>query len=127
MLKNERGQSLVEFALILPMLLLLICATFDFGRVIYTYMHLNLLTQESVRLGGLGETDETISQFAKNNIHVGNATLLQVKISPSQSARKSGDYVTVTLEYPVTYVTPFISLIFPSPYRVITDSTIRIE
>ncbi|TCO78686.1 TadE/TadG family type IV pilus assembly protein [Marinisporobacter balticus] len=127
MLKNERGQSLVEFALILPMLLLLICATFDFGRVIYTYMHLNLLTQEAVRLGSFGETDENISEFTRNNLHVGDADLLQVEISPSQSMRKSGDYVTVTLEYPVTYVTPFISLIFPSPYGVITDSTIRIE
>lgn len=127
MLKNEKGQSLVEFALILPMLLLLISATFDFGRIIYTYMHLNLLTQEAVRLGSFGETDENISQLTHNNFHVGDANLLQISISPSQSLRKSGDYITVTLDYPITYVTPLLSTILPSPYRVVTDSTIRIE
>ncbi|QZY55408.1 TadE/TadG family type IV pilus assembly protein [Crassaminicella profunda] len=127
MVKNEKGQSLVEFALILPILLLLICATFDFGRIMYTYMHLNLITQEAVRMGGLGESDDTITQFAQNNLHVGDVNLLQIQISPNTLQRKSGDYITVTLEYPITYVTPFLSTLFPSPYRVITDSTIRIE
>ncbi|MCT4607054.1 MAG: pilus assembly protein [Marinisporobacter sp.] len=127
MLKKEKGQSLVEFALILPILLLLICATFDFGRVMYTYMHLHLISQETVRLGGLGDTDATITQYVQNHFHVGDVNLLKIQISPSESQRKSGDYITVTLEYPVTYVTPFLSTIFPSPHRVITDSTIRIE
>ncbi|MCT4619410.1 MAG: pilus assembly protein [Marinisporobacter sp.] len=127
MLKQEKGQSLVEFALILPILLLLICATFDFGRVMYTYMHLNLITQEAVRMGSLGETDTTITQYAQNNFHVGDVNLLDIQITPNESQRKSGDYMTITLEYPVTYVTPFLSAIFVSPHRVITDSTIRIE
>lgn len=127
MMRKEKGQALLEFALTLPILLLLVCAIFDFGRVLYTYMHLNLLTQESVRLGSFGDGDETICQFAQNNLHVGDSNLLQIQISPAQSERTSGDYITVDLEYPVTYVTPFISLLFPSPYRVHTNSTIRIE
>ncbi|PAB58374.1 TadE/TadG family type IV pilus assembly protein [Anaeromicrobium sediminis] len=127
MLKKENGQSLVEFALILPILLLLLCGILDFGRVMYTYMHLNLITQESVRIGGLGESDTEIITFAQSNFNVGDVDLLLIQISPSESQRKSGDYITVTLEYPVTYVTPFFATLFPSPYKVITDSTIRIE
>lgn len=127
MIKNERGQSLTEFALILPIFLLLVCAIFDFGRILYTYMHLNLITQEATRLGGLGEPDNSIVEFAQNHFHIGDANLLEIHISPDESNRKSGDYITVTLEYPLTYTTPFIAMLFPSPYRVHTDSTIRIE
>ncbi|MBF8983819.1 pilus assembly protein [Lutibacter sp. B2] len=127
MIRSEQGQSVIEFALILPILLLLICGIFDFSRVLYTYMNLHIITQESVRLGALGDDDLSISQFAIEKLHIGDSNLLEIEIAPTESDRKSGDYMTVTLKYPVTYVTPFISLIFPSPYNVITDSTIRIE
>ncbi|MCT4595107.1 MAG: pilus assembly protein [Anaeromicrobium sp.] len=127
MVKSEKGQSLVEFALVLPLLLILICATFDFGRVMYTYMHLNLIAQESVRMGGLGESDLGITTFAQDNLRIGDVDLLQIQISPNESQRQSGDYVTVTLQYPVAYVTPFLATLFPSPYQVIINSTIRVE
>ena len=127
MVKNEQGQSLIEFALIVPILILMVSGIFDFGRVLYTYMNLNHLTQETVRLGGLGKTDIEITQFAKERFHIGDPTSLNIVISPNQASRKSGDYVTVTLSYPVEYVTPMASLVLPSPYQVITDSTIRME
>ncbi len=127
MVRDEKGQSLIEFALIVPILILLVSGIFDFGRVLYTYMNLNQLAQETVRLGGLGKTDTEITQFAQNRFHIGNPGSLVIKISPNQAARKSGDYVTVTLKYPVEYVTPMASLFLPSPYQVTTDSTIRVE
>ena len=36
--RRIRGQSVVEFALVLPILLLLLAATIDFGRLFYTYV-----------------------------------------------------------------------------------------
>ncbi|WLD93939.1 TadE/TadG family type IV pilus assembly protein [Alkalihalobacillus sp. AL-G] len=127
MIKGEKGQSLVEIALVLPVLLLILMGIFDMGRIMYTYMHLQLATQETVRLGGLGEDDATITEFAHDYIHVGDPSHLQVSISPDDSTRESGDYVTVTLEYPVEYITPFISDVLPSPIVLTTDSTIRVE
>ncbi|MFZ5967143.1 MAG: TadE/TadG family type IV pilus assembly protein [Bacillota bacterium] len=127
MVKDEKGQSLLEFALVLPILLLLVCGIFDFGRVLYTSMNLHLITQETVRQGGFGKNDSEIISFAQNQFTLGDPALLQVDISPNDTIRKSGDYVTVTLTYPVEYATPLISLLFPSPYQVITDSTIRVE
>ncbi|MGP4079833.1 TadE/TadG family type IV pilus assembly protein [Pseudalkalibacillus sp. R45] len=127
MIKNEKGQSMVEMALVLPLLLLILMGIFDFGRIMYTYMHLQLATQESVRLGGLGRDDAAIIDFARDYIHVGDSSDLQVNISPNDSTRDSGDYMTVTLEYPVDYLTPLMSKILPSPVLVKTDSTIRVE
>lgn len=45
------GQTLVEFALILPLLLLIVFGIFEFGRVIYIYSNLFNATREGVRYG----------------------------------------------------------------------------
>jgi len=127
MIKDEKGQSMVEMALLLPILLLLLVGIFDFGRVLYHYMHLHLATQETVRLGGLGKKDTEITNFAKKYVQLGDSTQLKVVISPTESHRKSGQYVTVTLEYPLQIVTPFISSLLPSPIAIKTASTIRVE
>jgi Flp pilus assembly protein TadG len=126
MIRKEEGQSLTEFALLVPLLLLLICGILDFGRVMYAYLHLNLAAQETVRLAGLGKGDSEITAFAKNYQQLGNPNLLQVTISPLQTSRKSGDYVKVTLSYTLSYLTPMISNILPQPL-ITVDSTIRVE
>jgi Flp pilus assembly protein TadG len=125
MKKDERGQSLTEFALVLPIFLLLVCGIFDFGRLMYTYMNMNNAAQESVRKGGLGEKDADIKAFAKSYVRIGDASVL-VTITPPDTVRHSGDYVTVKLEYPFKFITPLVSKFLPSP-NVQASSTIRVE
>jgi Flp pilus assembly protein TadG len=126
-IKNEKGQSLVEMALVLPLLLWLIVGIFDFGKLFYTYMHLHLATQETVRLGGLGKDDAEIREFAKDYVQVKDPTLLQISITPDSATRDSGQYVTVTLSYPHEFITPGISKLFGDSLAVATESTIRVE
>lgn len=127
MRKDERGQSMVETALLLPVLLLLLVGIIDIGRVIYSYAHLQMAAQETVRLGGLGKNDQAISDFAHHYVHLGDPSKLQINITPNDGLRHSGDYVTVKLSYPFTLYTPLISLLFPSPISIETESTIRVE
>lgn len=127
MIKDQRGQSLVETALLLPVLLLLMVGIIDLGRAIYSYAYLQMAAQETVRLGGLGESDQQITNFADQYVKLGDSTQLQVEITPSDTERQSGDYVTVTLRYPFVFITPFISMLFPSPFYIETQSTIRVE
>lgn len=127
MIRDEKGQSLVEMALLLPVLLLLMVGMIDFGRVLYAYSYLHLAAQETVRLGGLGKNDREIVQFAKDYVQLEEAAQLSVTISPPDTERSSGEYVTVTLEYPLKLYTPFLSEILPSPVKIQTNSTIRVE
>lgn len=127
MIKEEKGQSLVEMALILPVLLLLLIGIFDLGRVLYTSMHLHLATQETVRLGGLGASDAEMTSFAKDYVHIGDVSLLEVVIYPPDGQRIPGQYVTVTLEYPMIFFTPFVSTVIPTSFKMNANSTIRIE
>lgn len=126
MIKDERGQSLTEFAVVLPIFLLLVCGIFDFGRLMYAYMNMNNAAQETVRLGGLGKKDTEMVAFAANYVHLGDQSKLIVTISPNDTTRKSGDYVSVTLKYPFTYMAPIISKLLPAP-TVTAASTIRVE
>jgi len=48
-LENEKGQSLVEFALVVPILLLLMFAITEFGRAWMTYNILTGAAREAVR------------------------------------------------------------------------------
>jgi TadE-like protein len=49
-LRSQRSQSMVEFAIVAPLLLLLIFGIVDFGRVIYVYITLNQAVNEAARV-----------------------------------------------------------------------------
>jgi TadE-like protein len=48
--RGQRSQSMVEFALVAPLLLLLLFGIVDFGRVIYTYVTLSQAVNEGARV-----------------------------------------------------------------------------
>ena len=47
--RREHGQALVEFALVLPILLLLLCGIIDFGWLYYNQITLNNAAREGAR------------------------------------------------------------------------------
>lgn len=52
--RNDRGASAVEFALVLPILMLLICGIVDFGRAFNARITLTNAAREAVRVWALG-------------------------------------------------------------------------
>ena len=87
-------------------------------------MQLELVSQESVRMGGLGRTDDEIQAYAKNQFTQGDSAQLTVDISPA-GTRKPGTYVTVTISYPETLFKALGGMAVP--YTIKTSSTIRVE
>ena len=126
-MRKKRGQAVVEIALVLPILLLLLCGIIDFGRILYSSIHLNMVSQEAVRMGGLGKSDSEIVQYVNDEVDLGDKDTITVNITPNDYDRKSGDYVTVKITYKVKSITPIIATFVPAPYQVNTQSTIRIE
>ena len=45
--RPARGQALVEFALVLPVMLLLLLLAVDFGRLFFTYIAVNNAAREA--------------------------------------------------------------------------------
>ncbi|WP_199617151.1 TadE/TadG family type IV pilus assembly protein [Paenibacillus alkalitolerans] len=125
--KDQRGQSLTEFALIVPLLLLLVSGIIDFGRFCYGYLELQMAAQETVRLGGLGRSDSEMESFARDYLNISDPAKLTITISPPDSQRDSGDYVTVTLQTPYQFVTPLANDLLTSVSGISAYSTIRVE
>ena len=49
MFRSEKGQSMVEFALVLPFLIALLCGIIDFGWLYYNQITLNNAAREGAR------------------------------------------------------------------------------
>lgn len=59
--RKERGQSMTEFALVLPILLLLIFGVIDFGRLLFLYVQVSNGAREAARYGSLVGLEHTSS------------------------------------------------------------------
>lgn len=60
-LKDQRGQALVELALVLPVLLVLFMGTVEFGRIFHSYLVITNASREGARVAVLGGADTAIS------------------------------------------------------------------
>jgi Flp pilus assembly protein TadG len=56
-LRSARGQSLVEFAVFLPVLLLIFLGVFDLGRVYNTYIVITNAARDGAYYGSMHSTD----------------------------------------------------------------------
>ena len=64
--RTSRGQALVEFALVLPLLILLLVGIFDFGRAIYAFNTVNNAAREAVRLAIVDQNCNVVGQEASD-------------------------------------------------------------
>jgi hypothetical protein len=61
--RRERGQSIIEAAIVLPILLLLVAAAVDFGRVFDAYIVLTNAVREGARFGTLRRPQPPVSDI----------------------------------------------------------------
>jgi hypothetical protein len=59
-MRNQKGQSIVEFALVLPLLLVILMGIVDFGWVLHHQTQLDHAVRVGARRGAVGETNATI-------------------------------------------------------------------
>ena len=59
-----RGQALVEFALVVPLFLLVVLGLFDMGRAVFYYSTISNAAREAVRLGIVDQNTSKIQQEA---------------------------------------------------------------
>jgi Flp pilus assembly protein TadG len=64
--RGIRGQALVEFALVIPIFLLVMLALFDLGRAVFAYNTLTNAAREGVRMAIVNQDVTTIRNWAKS-------------------------------------------------------------
>lgn len=129
--KKNRGQELVEFALVLPVLILIIMGTMEYGRAYYTSSLLQNAAREGARYGILHPTVVTSSDGADpNNITARakgfitglNSSKLTIDVSYPDGDTSRGSRVRVTVSYLYESIVPFLHA-----YTMRGNSTMHIE
>ena len=125
-LKNSEGQSIVEFSISLPILLLIIAGILEFSRLGGTLLMVNYGAREGARVAALGANDSTIVQQVKESTLLLDDSKLVVEILP-ETVRVSSENVSVTVKYPVDINIPVINKITGTPRWVTGNLTMRVE
>lgn len=123
---DDRGQALVEFALVVPVLLLLVLGIMEFGMVIHEYMVVTGAAREGARIAALGGNDTAVETAVKDAAVNFDKADIRVTVSPSPT-RIQGEPVTVTVTYPFKPVTPLIGAVFSAGYNINGAAVMRVE
>jgi Flp pilus assembly protein TadG len=99
--KNERGQTLVEFALVLPILSLLLLGVIQFGIAFNHYITLTDAVRAGARKGAVGRhlqnPQAAVEQSVRNAATDLDGSKLQITVNSSWA---QGSDVTVSASYP---------------------------
>ena len=114
-INNQNGAAMVEFAIVLPLLLLLIFGMIEFSIMLYDKAMLTNATREGTRLGILFrpgsivldvytvDIPDTVTNYLQNNlISLGGASTWTTTVSGTCTA--AGAPITVTVTYPYTFL-----------------------
>ena len=118
---------MVEFAMIVPILLLIVVGIIEFGFMFSGFLTLTNASREAARAISLGATDANAIQRAKDSSMQLDGTQMVVVIDPNSGTRQQGDMVTVTISYEYDFLTPFMEAILGSNFMLETDTTMRVE
>ena len=135
---TELGQSLVEFAMVLPMFLVLIFTLIDFGRGFFTWMMLTNAAREGARAAAVQSDSATVDQKIwdslcssyPSNCSVDTSKMTVVKTNV-QGAR--GSEAKVDISYTFSFVTPIGAMLSLaggtglSAPNISTHSSMRLE
>ncbi|MGE5630099.1 MAG: TadE/TadG family type IV pilus assembly protein [Caulobacteraceae bacterium] len=124
---NKKGQSLVEMALILPIIVLLLMGMVEFTRIFGSYLLITHASREGARMASIGKSDTVIVDSVKDKVNVLNVSDLQITLTPDESTRRSGDDVKVSVKYKVIIYAPVISSIIPNPLEMEANTYMRVE
>lgn len=112
---SDAGAVAVEFALILPVLLMLVLGIIEFGRAYNVQNSLSAAAREGVRVMAISK-DATAARTATKNAGLFNPAVTDAQIcistttptACSATTCPAGSTVTLTIRYPLTYVTGLV-------------------
>lgn len=149
-LKDHRGQSLVEFALVLPILVFLLFAIMEGGLIFAGYLELENAARDGARYAAIHSDEfdnDTIAAIEGGDFSsLGSISFTLLKpakfieleqLEGLEETEKKQDmlfetkgqekWVKLTLRYPMTISTPLISNLIDNPFILKTSMAMRVE
>jgi hypothetical protein len=118
---EEKGQALVEFALLVPIFLILMFAIVDFGMGFHSWITVTNSAREGARLGAVqADTDDIIQRVKDTADLINEDDKMEVTVGCGPSSDPpptgacpslAGDSVVVKVDYDYDLITPLASLV----------------
>lgn len=136
---NEKGQAMVEFALITPLLILLLCGIIDFGWIFGNQLILNNAGRDTARFmainyeTGIPNAETVNDATAKTTFQnrLGSGSFLNnsnLSVDSSLTISSTDTKVKITASYPLPFLTPLLSTILNrTTITINTETTMRLE
>jgi Flp pilus assembly protein TadG len=139
--RRSPGQSLVEFALVIPLFLLLFMAIVDFGSAVFTYNSLTNAAREGARLAIVNQDTTSVVQRAEHQVAIAEINAPNVTVNFYQQAADGtpdtsstcspaavGCLAVVSFEATYHPLTPIIgNLLFKSGVTFTAKSVLTVE
>jgi Flp pilus assembly protein TadG len=127
--RARRGQALVEFALVLPLLLMLVIGVFEFGRAYNVYQVITDAAREGARTAVVADpstTQDSVLTTIRNALGRAGLNSSSATIGLTGWRTGTGTPATVTIQFPYTFVflRPFTRL---APITLQTAFSMRNE
>jgi Flp pilus assembly protein TadG len=130
---RRRAQATVEFALILPIYLLIVAGTVELGRAFFAYAQLLHAAQDGVRYGAVLHKDDTDIRARVQQAAPGGASdtvTISATISPTNNGavaaadRRRGNLLRVSAQHNQAVLVPLFPL---SSFPLTANATMVIE
>ena len=122
MTRDERGQSTVELALCLPLVVIVLAMVVQVGLVASDHVRVWHAAREAARVAAV-DADEGAIKRAAEGAGVGP---LEIAIEPQDIYRRQGEPVTVSVSYSPSTRVPLIGSLFED-LTLDAEASMRIE
>ncbi|MDR6413616.1 TadE/TadG family type IV pilus assembly protein [Pseudarthrobacter sulfonivorans] len=102
---SERGAAAVEFAILLPLLLMLVLGTIEFGRAYNAQITLTNAARDGVRVMAIANDPAGAKTAARNAAASVSSTIPNSAVTLSTTVCSSGSQVTLTISYNLSTLT----------------------
>ena len=124
--KNQDGQALVEFALLMPLCVMVFCAIIDFSWLLLHEINVTSAVKEGARKGIVcvndSDFEDKVVERVKSIAVIMDDEKMNVDVQCTNTAKPSDGDVIVSLEYDLDMLTPMSNLIFDGTSLKIHDS-----
>ncbi len=121
--KDEKGQSMVELALVLPILLLLFMGMVQFGFIFNGHITVTSAAREGARLAAVGQDENAVRDRVQEASVAPLLTIEQHNIQISEN----GEAVSVTVLGSVDIIVPMLNMFTGNSVNVSSESVMRLE
>ncbi len=130
--RREDGQAMVEFALILPVFLLILCGIIDFGWLFYNQLSLNNACREGARYAVVHTAEDADTQAIINHIEKTTTTVfandgVDITVEYTSPADPTSGDIRVNLEADISFFTPVLSTILGKEKTITSTVIMKVE